>query len=106
MKRTILFVPGNRPDRFDKACASAADLVCIDLEDAVAPQDKASARDTVIAYLSGTPHNHVSLRINASDTEYCQDDIKALSKADLNLPYVMMPKVGDVDDIKMLDKSL
>lgn len=42
---SYLFVPGNRPDRFDKALAAGADVVIIDLEDAVAPQDKASARN-------------------------------------------------------------
>jgi len=66
MYRSLLFVPGNRPDRFEKACGSAADLVCIDLEDAVAPQEKDSARETVITYLTGTDHDHVALRINAA----------------------------------------
>lgn len=106
MQRSLLFVPGNRPDRFEKACASDADLVCIDLEDAVAPQDKSDARQTVIDYLSGTAHQHVSLRINAADTEYFKDDAKALAKAGLELPFVMVPKVGGRDEIKTLDKIL
>ncbi len=106
MHRSLLFVPGNRPDRFEKACASAADLVCIDLEDAVAPQDKAEARATVIEYLSGTSHKHVALRINASDSAYYSDDVNALKKAAPELPFVMMPKVGSREDVKDLDKSL
>ena len=106
MHRSLLFVPGNRPDRFEKACASAADLVCIDLEDAVAPQDKSEARDTVINYLSGTSHDHVSLRINASDSEYYKDDVKALAKAAPKLPFVMVPKVGSREDIQYLDEAL
>jgi len=106
MNRSLLFVPGNRPDRFEKACASAADLVCIDLEDAVAPQEKDSARHTVLEFLSGTDHRHVSLRINAADTEYYGQDVKALAGSGLELPYVMMPKVGSPADIKSLDKAL
>ena len=106
MKRSLLFVPGNRPDRFEKACESAADLVCIDLEDAVAPQDKDEARATVLEYLSGTSHDHVSLRINAPDSVFHADDLKALAKADLKLPYVMIPKVGDIEDIRAIDRAL
>ncbi len=106
MNRSLLFVPGNRSDRFEKACESAADLVCIDLEDAVAPQDKSTARDTVLAFLAGTDHRHVSLRINAADTEFYEQDVKALAGAGLELPYVMLPKVGSLDDIKALDRAL
>ena len=106
MQRSILFVPGNRPDRFEKACESAADLVCIDLEDAVAPQDKASARETVMAFLAGTDHQHVALRINAADTEFYVGDVNALAKSGLELPFIMMPKVGSVSDVKALDKAL
>ncbi len=106
MHRSLLFVPGNRPDRFEKACASAADLVCIDLEDAVAPQDKDEARKTVIEYLSGTDHEHVSLRINSADSDYYKADVKALAKAAPELPFVLMPKVGENADVKALDKAL
>lgn len=106
MKRSLLFVPGNRPERFEKACASGADLVCIDLEDAVASKDKDEARATVIEFLSGTSHDHVSLRINAADSAYYKDDVKSLAKAALELPFVMMPKVSERDDIKELDKAL
>ena len=49
--RSQLFVPGNRPDRFEKACSAGADLVCIDLEDAVGPSDKAQARQEVLEWL-------------------------------------------------------
>ncbi len=106
MHRSLLFVPGNRPDRFEKACASAADLVCIDLEDAVAPQGKDGARKTVLAYLSGTEHKHVALRINGADTPFYKDDVKALSASGLRLPFVMVPKVGAHSDVKSLDKAL
>ena len=50
--RTALFVPGNRPDRFDKAAASGADLVILDLEDAVPADAKDAAREQVRAWVS------------------------------------------------------
>ena len=104
--RTQLFVPGNRSDRFEKACNAGADLVCIDLEDAVGPADKEGARDDVITWLQATEHTHVSLRINPVDSEIGQKDIAALSKSGLNLPFVMLPKVSSRQDIIDLDKSL
>lgn len=50
--RSLLFVPGSRPERFDKAIATDADLVCIDLEDAVSPDDKDQARQAVFDFLA------------------------------------------------------
>ena len=49
--KTYLFVPGNRPERFDKACAAGADAVILDLEDAVPPEAKAQAREAVVKWL-------------------------------------------------------
>ncbi len=106
MFRSLLFVPGNRADRFEKACASAADLVCIDLEDAVGASDKAAARETVLTWLLNTQHKHVSLRINGLDTEAGQTDIAALAQSGLSLPYVMVPKVSTQADMEALDKRL
>jgi len=104
--RSLLFVPGNRPDRFEKACQSAADLVCIDLEDAVGPSEKDDARHTVLDFLAGTEHDHVALRINAQDSIYYKDDVETLAKSRLNLPFVMVPKVGSMDELNALDRAL
>ena len=104
--RSQLFVPGNRPERFEKACQSGADLVCIDLEDAVGSADKESARETVLAWLAETKHKHVSLRINGIDTELGQADIKALKESHLNLPFVMLPKVASRDEVEDLAQEL
>ncbi len=71
--RSYLFVPGNRPERFDKACTAGADVVIVDLEDAVAPGDKASAREALRAWLS--PAKPVFVRINAADTSWFADDL-------------------------------
>ena len=66
--RSFLFVPGNRPERFAKALAAGADAVIVDLEDAVAPADKAAAREALAAWLS--PAQPVLVRINSADSAW------------------------------------
>src|SRR5437879_10968669 len=72
--RSYLFVPGNRPDRFAKACAAGADAVVVDLEDSVAAGDKMAARASVAAWL--TPAQPVLVRINVANSEWFRDEIK------------------------------
>lgn len=71
--RSLLFVPGDRPERYAKAVASGADAVIIDLEDAVAPDAKAAARAAAHEYLCGG--GHALLRINALDSVWAEDDM-------------------------------
>jgi len=71
--RSYLFVPGNRPERFDKALASGADAVIVDLEDAVPPDQKDAARRSVSGWL--TAAKPVVVRINAADTPWHRDDL-------------------------------
>jgi len=104
--RSQLFVPGNRPDRFEKACRAGADLVCIDLEDAVGPGEKDEARATVLDWLGQTKHRNVSLRINGTDTDNGRKDIAALADTQLALPFIMIPKVGSQSELIALDKAL
>jgi citrate lyase subunit beta/citryl-CoA lyase len=73
LPRSYLFVPGNRPERFDKACAAGADAVIVDLEDAVPLADKAAARDAVAGWLS--PGHPVLVRINGADSRCFEDDL-------------------------------
>ena len=101
--RSQLFVPGNRPDRFEKACQAGADLVCIDLEDAVGLSEKNEARTKVLDWLSKTMHKNVSLRINAIDTGDGQADIAALKTSGLTLPFIMIPKVASRSQMNDLD---
>jgi citrate lyase beta subunit len=85
-------VPGSRPDRFEKAAAAGADLVCIDLEDAVAPGGKAEARRATLAFLAqreGAPT--VGLRVNEVGTGAGRDDLEALKDA-RGIAFVMVPK--------------
>ena len=73
LHRSLLFVPGHRPDRFDKALAAGASAVIIDLEDAVAPADKDAARAALAAWLR--PHHAVIVRINSVDTAWFEHDL-------------------------------
>ncbi|MFC9128071.1 HpcH/HpaI aldolase/citrate lyase family protein [Streptomyces sp. NPDC057099] len=86
----MLFVPGSRPDRFDKAASAGADLVIIDLEDAVAAPDKTRARSDAAAWLS--LGNRAVVRINASGTPWAEDDLR--TAAEHGCP-VMVPKAED-----------
>ena len=76
--RSYLFVPGNRPERFAKACDSGADAVILDLEDAVAPAAKAQARDAVRTWLASG--GRACVRINAAGTQWFDEDIAALAQ--------------------------
>lgn len=98
--RSFLFVPGNRPERFDKACSAGADVVIIDLEDAVAPPEKAAAREAVRRWL--TPDKSVHLRLNAADTEWFDDDL-ALVNAD-GVRGVVLPKAESADHISEIQR--
>lgn len=104
--RSQLFVPGNRPDRFEKACQAGADIVCIDLEDAVGPADKIQARKDVLDWLRTTEHKHVSLRINGLDTAEGVADVEALKRNGLTLPFLMIPKVASRSQMNDLDDDL
>ena len=89
---TYLFVPGNRPERFDKALASGADRVIMDLEDAVPPAGKADARQAIATWLSGTGAvlDPILIRINDAGTPWYGDDL-ALARS-VNARCVMLPK--------------
>jgi len=77
---SILFVPGSRPDRFGKAVAGGADLVCIDLEDAVAAEDKGRARSATCAALPSLDGARVAVRINGLETLDGLRDLVALAE--------------------------
>ncbi|SEB21811.1 CoA ester lyase [Variovorax sp. YR216] len=74
--RSLLFVPGHRPDRFDKAAACGAHQVVLDLEDAVAPEAKAEAREAVAGWLKRG--GRALVRINAADTAWHEADLDML----------------------------
>lgn len=98
MLRSYLFVPGNRPERFAKACATGADAVIVDLEDAVPPAEKTSARDAVANWLS--PARQVVIRINSADTEWFRDDV-ALCRMP-GVAGIVLPKAERVEDLAFI----
>lgn len=98
---SVLFVPGSRPDRFAKARASGAGLVCIDLEDAVPPDGKAAAREAAIA--AAAPG--FAVRINPVTTREGLADLLALSEASRRLP-VFVPKVEHEEQVAIVAGAL
>jgi citrate lyase subunit beta/citryl-CoA lyase len=104
---SYLFVPGNRPERFDKALAAGADRVILDLEDAVAPADKPSARTSLcqwIAALQDAQRPRVLVRINDAQSPWFEDDLAALSP--LGLAAVMLPKSESVLQLARVRQAL
>ena len=107
-RRCLMFVPGSRPERYEKAIATGADQVCIDLEDAVAPGDKESARASLFAFLAQAPqgHSEIGLRINPLSTALGQADLAALAASGLTPAFVMLPKVETVAELRQADAAL
>ena len=112
--RSILFVPGYRPDRFGKALAAGADAVCIDLEDAVPPQRKVMAREAVTRFLTGhsarmsrndihTPH--LIIRINDPETELGRADAEVLARIPQPDAF-MIPKVRTAAGVRRAARLL
>ena len=104
--RCQLFGPGSRPQLFEKMAASAADVLNLDLEDAVAPDDKVQARANIVEALNDLDFGTktVSVRINGLDTEYWYDDvIDLIEKTGDRLDLIMIPKAGNAKDIYTVD---
>lgn len=102
--RSMLFVPGARADRFEKARLSGADAVTIDLEDAVAPHLKAEARAATLAYLSAPREGGAAtgLRLNALNSLDGLRDVVALAESGARPAYVMIPKAAGPEEIHQL----
>lgn len=98
LHRSFLFVPGTRVERFDKALSSGADAVIVDLEDAVAPEDKDRAREAVAAWVS--PERPVLIRINAVGTQWFEQDA-ALCRL-RGIAGVVLPKAERGADVSRL----
>lgn len=96
---TYLFVPANRPERFDKALAAGADVVIIDLEDAVAIDEKESARAALLDWLGSecAADKSIALRINSADSIWHAADLTLCSHA--SVAAVVLPKAASVDDV-------
>jgi citrate lyase subunit beta/citryl-CoA lyase len=100
----FLFVPADRPERFEKAIAAGADAVIIDLEDAVAPSAKASARQALVGSFAGGGPCPVFIRINAIGTEWHESDLDAVSELDLD--GVLLPKAETANGVRDVRRLL
>jgi citrate lyase subunit beta / citryl-CoA lyase len=96
MLRSYLFVPGNRPDRYAKACATRAGAVIVDLEDAVAPAEKAGARHSLAAWLS--TQQRVLVRVNAPGSPWFADDLRACASDGVSA--IVLPKAERAEDVE------
>ncbi len=106
LNRSELAVPGSQPQLFEKAAKSDADVVFLDLEDAVAPDDKVLARKNIIAAIGDIDWGNrtLSVRINGLDTHYMyRDVVDVLEQASDRLDMIMIPKVGTASDVYAVD---
>ena len=108
LQRSELAVPGSSPQMFDKALNSDADYIFLDLEDAVSPNDKLTARENIIKGLNDIDWKKngktISVRINGLDTHYMYKDlIDIVTQAGQHIDTILIPKVGVRDDVYMVD---
>ena len=111
VQRSELAVPGSNPKMFEKALNSNVDFVFLDLEDAVAPDDKVSARKNVIDAINDLDWQGngktISVRINSIDTHYMyRDVVEVVEQAGESLDTILLPKAGTFSDIYMLSAML
>jgi citrate lyase subunit beta / citryl-CoA lyase len=102
--RSLLFVPGDRPDRIAKAWAAGADAVIVDLEDAVSASSKAAARDALSAASGAAAPLWV--RVNGIDTPWFEDDLAACASAAGRIAGLVLPKAESVDAVQRVASVL
>jgi len=108
-RRSFIFTPGLKPEMFPKALASGADMVCIELEDGIAPQDKAEARVCALKLFEEPQADdgvERIVRINSMREKFGIDDVQAVLETNTPPPSLMMPKVRTPDEVKILDQLL
>ena len=109
VRRSFIFTPGLHPEMFPKAIASGADMVCIELEDGIAINDKEQARkNTIEALKTLEVKNDVELvvRFNNQRTKFGLLDLEAFISSKVNLKAIMLPKVKTPDEITFIDDLL
>ena len=108
-RRTFIFAPGLKPEMFPKALASGTDIVCVELEDGIAPKDKDEAREKGLALFSSPQADdgvERIVRINCLRTAFGLADVNAVLATDTPPPALMLPKVMTPDEIIWLDDLL
>ena len=99
--RSYLFAPGNHERRVEKALGLGADVVILDLEDAVAISEKKSTRELINKTLEQPRNCAVFVRVNAYDTEFCYGDICSIVSE--NLDGIVLPKLESLEDLRSID---
>ena len=104
--RSVLYIPGSKPRALDKARGLPCDAIIFDLEDAVTPDEKQAARDTLADALAegGYGNRYKVIRINGLDTEWGADDARAAAAMDADA--ILLPKVGTPADLEALTEIL
>ena len=108
-RRSFIFTPGLRPDMFPKALASGTDIVCVELEDGIAPKDKAEARKNALALFEKPQADdgvERMVRINSMREHFGIEDVNAILATKTPPPALMMPKVRTPDEVIILDQLL
>lgn len=108
-RRSFIFTPCLRPDMYPKALACGTDIVCIELEDGIAPKDKAEAREKALALfaqLQADDGVERIVRINSMRERFGIEDVQAVLATSTPPPALMMPKVRTPDEVVMLDQLL
>ena len=107
-RRSLLFVPALRPDRFVKALEAGADIVCVDMEDATPRDRKDEGRAMALPLFKNMTHPHIEwmLRINGLSTADGLKDLTAIIDSDAPPPAIMVPKVRSAEEVQLLDQLL
>jgi len=108
-RRSFIFTPGLRPDMYPKALASGADIVCVELEDGIAPKNKTEARRNALALFEQPQADdgvERIVRINSMREHFGIEDVNAVLASTTPSPALMMPKVLAPDEVVMLDQLL
>ena len=108
-RRSLIFAPGDKPDMFPKALKTGADIVCVDLEDAVAPQHKAAARARTLPLFDRPPDApgvECVVRVNCLRSAEGVLDIAAILERPAPPPALMLTKVRTADEVRQLDDVL
>jgi (S)-citramalyl-CoA lyase len=107
-RRSLLFVPGLRPDRYHKALDSGADIVCVDMEDAVARGRKDEGRALTLPLFRTDMHPQVEkmVRINGLSTPDGLKDLTALIELDAPPQSIMIPKIKSAEEVQVIETLL
>ena len=108
-RRSFIFTPGLKPEMYPKALKSGTDMVCVELEDGIAPHDKETARNLAIKLFQDKQENdgvERILRINCLREKFGIEDVQAILSTNNPPPALMIPKVKTSQEVKLLDDLL